>query len=298
LAGALVLAAIVLLSRSGWPATSGVRPPPEAGRTTVAFLAVGQALAVAVVTADGHALLYDAGNSARDVREVVLPFFRERGVTTLDYLLLSHPDQDHVGGMSAVLDAVTVMTFFDPALPSTNLAYLETLRAVAERGIEARRARGGQTLPLGARTRIEILWPLDPLLRSPDGDVSDNDNGLVIRLVDGAVAVLLTGDIEAPAERALVARAADSLRAQILQVPHHGSQTSTTPELLDAVEPAVAVISAGAGNPYGHPHTEVMRRLRAAGIGVYRTDVDGTVIVESDGERYWIRTERERADGR
>ena len=294
---ALLLVAIVLLSRAGWPAPSGIGPRFDAGRTTIAFLAVGQALAVAVVTADGHALLYDAGNSARDVDDVILPFFRQHGITTLDYLLLSHPDQDHVGGMPAVLDAFTVVTFLDPALPSTNLAYLETLRGVADRGIRAERARSGQAFSLGTQVRIEILWPRDPLLQSEGGEVSDNDNGLVARLVVGDVTILLTGDIEAPAEHALVDIEASRLRAQILQVPHHGSQTSTTPALLKAVQPAVAVISVGAGNPYGHPHREVVKRLRAAGIDLYRTDVDGTIIIESDGESYRISTEQERADG-
>ncbi len=289
--GLLLLAAGVLLARTRWlPASVG--SSAVAGRATVAFLDVGQALAVAVVTADGHALLYDAGNSARDVREVIAPFFEEQGVTRLDYLLLSHPDQDHVGGMPAVLDTFAVETFLDPALPSTNLAYLETLQRVAERGIHAQRARRGQTLALGEHVRLEILWPRDPLLRDESGDLSDNDNGLVVRLVHGDVTILLTGDIEAPAERALISLEEDMLRAQVLQVPHHGSRTSTTPELLEAVRPAVAVISAGAGNPYGHPHSEVMNRLRAVGIVVYRTDVDGTVVIESDGTGYRVRTRR------
>lgn len=290
--GLLLLAAGVLLARTGWLPADDVGSSAVAGRATVAFLDVGQALAVAVVTADGHALLYDAGNSARDVREVIAPFFEERGVTRLDYLLLSHPDQDHVGGMPAVLDTFAVETFLDPAVPSTNLAYLETLQRVADRGIQAQRARRGQTLALGEHVRLEILWPRDPLLRDESGDVSDNDNGLVVRLVHGDVTILLTGDIEAPAERALISLEEGTLRAQVLQVPHHGSRTSTTPELLEAVRPAVAVISAGAGNPYGHPHAEVINRLRAAGIVVYRTDVDGTVVIESDGTSYEVRTQR------
>jgi len=290
--GLLLLAALTLLARSGWFPGTGAEPGGNSGQTTIAFLDVGQALAVAVVTADGHALLYDAGNSARDVREVIAPFFEEHGVTRLDYLILSHPDQDHVGGMPAVLDALAVGTFLDPALPSTNLAYLETLERVADRGIPAQRARRGQAFTLGEQVRFEILWPRDPLLRAEGGEGAANDNALVVRLVHGAVTVLLTGDIEAPAEHELVALEGGGLRAPVLQVPHHGSQTSTTPELLQAVRPEVAVISAGAGNPYGHPHAEVVNRLRAAGIAVYRTDVDGTVIIEINGASYQVWIER------
>lgn len=290
--GLLLLAALTLLARSGWFPGTGADPAGSSGQTTIAFLDVGQALAVAVVTADGHALLYDAGNSARDVREVIAPFFEARGVTRLDYLLLSHPDQDHVGGMPAVIDAFPIGAFLDPALPSTNLAYLETLERVADQAIPAQRARRGQTFMLGEQVRLEILWPRDPLLRAEGGEVADNDNGLVIRLVHGTVTVLLTGDIEALAERQLVALEGGGLRAPVLQVPHHGSQTSTTPELLEAVRPEVAVISAGASNPYGHPHAEVVNRLRAAGSAVYRTDVDGTVIIETDGVSYRVQVER------
>lgn len=293
--GLLLLAALTLLTllaRWGWLPGTGAEPGGSSGQTTIAFLDVGQALAVAVVTADGHALLYDAGNSAHDVREVIAPFFEARGVTRLDYLLLSHPDQDHVGGMPAVLDTFSVGTFVDPALPSTNLAYLETLERVADRGILAQRARRGQAFMLGEQVRLEILWPRDPLLQDESGEVADNDNALVVRLVHGAVTVLLTGDIEAPAERELVALEGVGLRAPVLQVPHHGSQTSTTPELLEAVRPEVAIISAGAGNPYGHPHAEVVNRLRTAGSAVYRTDVDGTVIIETDGASYRVQVER------
>lgn len=290
--GLLLLAALALLARSGWFRGPSVEPGGGSGQTTIAFLDVGQALAVAVVTADGHALLYDAGNSARDVREVIAPFFEARGVTRLDYLLLSHPDQDHVGGMPAVIDAFPIGAFLDPALPSTNLAYLETLERVADRGIPAQRARRGQSFLLGEQVRLEILWPRDPLLQDESGEVADNDNALVVRVVDGAVTVLLTGDIEAPAEHELVALEGGGLRAPVLQVPHHGSQTSTTPELLEAVRPQIAVISAGAGNPYGHPHAEVVNRLRAAGSAVYRTDVDGTVIIETDGASYRVQVER------
>lgn len=289
LLGLLLLAALTLASRAGWLPAGGSTSDT---RTTVAFLDVGQALAVAVVTEDGHALLYDAGNSARDVREVIAPFFEARGIRTIDYLVLSHPDQDHVGGMPDVIDRFTIGTFVDPALPSTNLAYLETLERVLDRGIPAQRARRGQTLTLGADVHVRVLWPSEPLRENRDGEPSDNDNSVVLQIVHGEVRILLTGDIEAPAERALLERDGDALQADILQVPHHGSQTSTTPELLDAVRPTIAVIPVGRDNPYGHPHRDVIDRLRLAGVTVYRTDIDGTVTITSDGTEYRVETAR------
>ena len=287
----VVLAALVLVAglstllirRSTEPGTG-----MPAGETTIAFLDVGQALAVAVVTADGHSLLFDAGNSADDAEQAVLPFLREHGVDRLDYLVLSHPHQDHVGGMPAVLDALPVGTFVDPVIPTTNQTYRRTLELVDQQGIQPLRARRGDTLDLGTAT-AEILWPGDSPIIDGSGEMDPNSNGTVLRVITGNVAVLLTGDLEAPGEAALVAAGVDDLRADVLQVGHHGSRTSSTPTFLDAVRPQVGIISVGAGNSYGHPHNEVVRRLRDNGVETYRTDVDGTIQVVTDGSDYEIR---------
>lgn len=261
---------------------------------TVAVLDVGQALAVAAVTADGHALLYDAGNSREDATQVILPFFRSHRIDRLDYLVLSHPDQDHVGGMPAVLEGISVSTYVDPVLPSTNRAYGETLRLVRDLRIRPLRAERGLVLELGAHVRAKILWPERPFILNADGEVSDNDNCVVLLLEHGAVRMLLPGDLETRGEAALVAREAEQLRAAILVVGHHGSRTSSSELFLSAVQPEVAIISVGKNNAYGHPHEATVRRLRAAGARIYRTDVHGTVVVTSDGERYTLNTQGER----
>lgn len=266
------------------------KPAAISARLTVAVLDVGQGLSVAAVTDDGHALLYDAGNGATDVQNVILPFLRQHGVQRLDYLVVSHPDQDHVGGIPAVLSAIPIGLFLDPVLPTTNHAYLQALQLVASKQIPAQRARRGQNLTLG-QVRVEVLWPRDPLMQQ-DGAVSDNDNAVVIRLVLGDIAVLLPADIEAPAESALVAAGAGALRANVLVVPHHGSRTSSTTPFLAAVAPKFAIISAGAHNAYGHPHPEAIARLRAAGATIFRTDQDGTVTVLTDGQSIQVKTER------
>nr|WP_286207104.1 ComEC/Rec2 family competence protein [Thermomicrobium sp. CFH 73360] len=262
---------------------------------TVAVLDVGQALAVTAVTADGHALLYDAGNSREDAEQVILPFLRSHGVDRLDYLVLSHPDQDHVGGMPAVLEGIAVNTYVDPVLPSTNRTYAETLRLVRDLGIQPLRAERGQVLELGAQVRVRILWPESPLIVDADGEISDNDNCVVLMVEHGAVRILLPGDLEARGEAALVERDREALRAAILVAGHHGSRTSSSELFLAVVQPEVAIISVGRDNAYGHPHAAVLQRLRAAGARIYRTDVDGTVVVTTDGERYTVKTQRERS---
>ncbi|MCX7622153.1 MAG: ComEC/Rec2 family competence protein [Thermomicrobium sp.] len=281
-----VLALLLLAAATAACAVPGTgRPPADAA--TLAVFDVGQALAVGLVTPDGHALLYDAGNSREDAEAVILPFFRAHGIARLDYLVLSHPDQDHVGGMPAILEAIDVGTFVDPVLPSTNRAYLETLRLVRARRIAAVRAERGRTLALGAAVRATVLWPERPFLTEPDGTISDNDNSVVLRIEHGAVRILVPGDLEARGEVALVAREDGALRAAILVVGHHGSRTSSSEAFLEAVRPAVAIVSAGRNNPYGHPHPETLQRFRTFGAQVYRTDVDGTILVRSDGTS-WV----------
>jgi len=283
----VLLALLCSLVACTFPASEAQRSPTT---VTVAVFAVGQALAVGIVTPDGHALLYDAGNSREDAEQVILPFFRSRGIERLDYLVLSHPDQDHVGGMPAVLSGITVERYVDPVLPSTNRSYLETLRLVRERGVQPIRAERGRTLQLGEAVRARVLWPERPFLLDTSGEVSDNDNCVVLLVEHGDVRILLPGDLERRGEEALLAREGAGMRAQILVVGHHGSRTSTSEPFLAAVQPAVAVISVGRDNPYGHPHPEVLQRLRTYGVRVYRTDSDGTVLIDSDGTRWTVET--------
>lgn len=256
-------------------------------QTVVAFLDVGQALSVAIVTADGHSLLFDAGNGRDDADGVILPFLREQGVERLDYLVLSHPHQDHVGGMPTILQEFPVDNYLDPVLETTNQAYFQTLELIDQQGINAQAARAGDSFALGADVSVEILWPAEPLMIE-DGVESINENSTVLRVTHGEVSFMLTGDIERDGERALIDRSAGDLQADILQVAHHGSSTSTTPAWLDAVAPDVAVISAGRENQYGHPHREVVALLQEEGVQIYRTDLDGTVVVTTDGDNYAV----------
>ncbi|HEX5166699.1 MAG TPA: ComEC/Rec2 family competence protein [Thermomicrobiales bacterium] len=249
---------------------------------------VGQGACVVVITPDGKVLVADAGRSQERVRRVVIPYLREHGVERIDYVVATNPDQDHIGGLPALLDEFEVGAWVDPVVETTNQTYAALLEQVDQLGIEPIRARRGGTLDMGPRLTAEILWPVDPLMM--DGsEESHNDNSIVIKLVDGDVSFLITGDIEAPAEEALVEEDDDEqLRADVMVVPHHGSNTSSTAEFLDAISPTVAIIPVGLDNQYGHPRDETLQRLRFRGIRVYRTDLDGTVEVRSNGDEYQV----------
>ncbi|MBI3628166.1 MAG: DNA internalization-related competence protein ComEC/Rec2 [Candidatus Rokubacteria bacterium] len=237
---------------------------PADGRLRVTFLDVGQGDAIVLELPDGQTALVDAGlgGPARfDVGErVVAPFLWNRGVRRLALAVVTHDDADHAGGLGAILRLFAVGEVWRSDAPPA-----ERVRIIGGIGL------------------MVLNPPVPPMTGSRRGPAADrNNNSLVLRLDHGRVSVLLTGDIEAEAERHLVAARAP-LRARVLKVAHHGARASTGAGFLGAVQPAVAVISVGARNPFGHPAPRTLERLQTAGAAIYRTDEDGAVIMESDG---------------
>jgi competence protein ComEC len=269
-------------------------PPDQRGTVTTSdplifsVLDVGQGACVVVITPDGRTLVADVGRSLARVEEQIIPYLRDHGVERIDYLVATNPDQDHIGGMERMLELMPVGTWVDPVVPSTNQAYGRSLEMVAEQGIDVLRARAGETLDLGPDVEARILWPREPLLMD-GGEPSRNDNSVVIQITHGDVKFIIPGDIEAEAE-ALLAESdeGDALQSDVLVTAHHGSRTSSTADFLDVVSPSVAVIPVGRDNQYGHPHDEVIQRLRFRSVRIYRTDTDGTVEIRSDGDQYQV----------
>ncbi len=287
----LLLAVFVLLG-----VTAGCRgstPAPASGpEMLIAVLNVGQADSIFVRSATGRTMLIDAAKEESDVQQVVLPFLKSHGVSSLDYLVLTHPDQDHVGGMPAVLNnGPPAATFLDSVQPGiTNQSYLRTLQLVKAKGVRAVKARRGKAaVDLGAGTEVQLLEPEEPLIT---GGGSNNNNSIVLRVTYGSVSALLTGDLETEGEHRLLAHH-DDLRSQILKVGHHGSQGATSTQFLEAVKPEVALISAGHGNPYGHPQPQLLQRLQRQHVKSYRTDLDGTIQLLIDGTGFKVITDKQ-----
>ncbi len=206
-------------------------------------------------------------------------------------LVLTHLGADHSRGLLEVLDRYRVASVL-VGVEETDSALNPQWRASLER-------EGPMKIPVTAGYRVVlepdlILEVLNPPGAATRGFAADqNNNSVVLRLVYGRVGFLLAADIEAEAENYMVRRS-EALQSAVLKVPHHGSRTSTTPGFLERVDPAVAVVSVGEANQFGHPHPEVADRLEEA-VGpeaVYRTDRDGTIEFVSDGERLWVGTER------
>lgn len=258
------------------------------GRLHVTVLDVGQGDAILIETPNDQTVLVDAGPD-RDLtlRRIgqELPF-HERHV---DVVILTHPHQDHLGGLEEVLRRYEVGVFVDGGRPAETEPHRRLLGAVArEPGARLLLAAAGQRIPIGGGAVLEVLYPApeDVTAPLPDGDV--NNASVVVLLRYGAFEALLTGDAEAPVEALLAARGALA-PVDVLKVGHHGSDSSTTPALLGATHPRVAVISLGADNDYGHPHRSTLEHLAAIpGLRLYRTDRDGSVEITTDGRTFTV----------
>jgi competence protein ComEC len=246
----------------------------------VTFLSVGQGDSAVVELPGAAVMVIDGGglHSDRfDVGErIVAPFLWSRKIAHVDYLVLSHPDWDHYGGLGFVAEQFAPREFWWTGLPARSPRFPALLGGLADHGVAQVVLRRGDLRALGA-VEAEVLWPPSALDR-----LKDNDQSLVLGLSFGSARVLFTGDLEAGGEASLVAAAGGRLASAVLKVPHHGSRTSSSAPFVDAVAPALAVVSAGYENRYRFPHPDVVRRDAAHHVTVLRTDLDGAAEVRID----------------
>ena len=243
------------------------------------FIDVGQALSV-LVECDGQYMLYDGGNV--DDGSLVVSYLQSQGVEQLEYVFCSHAHEDHVGGLAAALAYFPAYHVYSPVTEASTKCFKDFVKYTQQQGLQVEVPAVGTTWPLGGAT-VTMVGPV--------AQYSDtNDTSIVLRIEYGSTSFLLTGDMEKTAETDLV-NSGVNLRADVLQVGHHGSSTSTGYLFLNAVLPEMGVISCGTGNKYGHPHEETLSILRDAKVDVYRTDLQGTITIDSDGQNFTVGTE-------
>lgn len=240
----------------------------------VSFIDVGQGNCT-LVTCGDSAILVDSGETG--AAQDVISYIKNRNIDKLDCVIATHPHSDHIGGMAQILTEFEIKDVIMPEIPDdiipTTKTYEKFLNAVAENAENVIAAEAGMTYSYG-EMKLEIFAPL----RDYD---NLNDMSVVSRISYGETSVMFTGDATEAVEKDLLKKNVD-YSADLLNVGHHGSKTSSSEKWLNAVSPKYAVICCGAGNDYGHPHSVVTNRLEKLGVEYYRTDIDGTVSFASD----------------
>jgi len=243
------------------------------GQLKVHYINVGQADAI-LLQQGSSSMLIDAGNNADG--DTVKNYIDKLGINQLDFVVGTHPHEDHIGGLDYVINSFKIGKIYLPKATSTTKTYMDVANAISAKGMKATAPVISESFKLGEAT-CTILAP------NGTGYKDANNYSIVLRVTFGSTSFMFDGDAEDVSENEMLAKGLD-VSANVLKVGHHGSTSSTTAAFLSKVNPQYAVISVGKGNDYGHPHQGTMEKLKAKGIKVYRTDENGTIICTSDGK--------------
>lgn len=254
-------------------------PAPTTGTLTVHYIDVGQGDATLLQGPD-FTILIDTGTHTGDE---VVPYLQSVGVTSLDLLIGTHPHADHIGQIPQVMEAFPVGEVWLSGDPHTTLTFERAIDAIEASDAGYHEPRAGETYTFGSAT-LQVINPAHLTGEFNGGSIS-------VRILFDTVAFVFTGDAEENSEQEMLERGHE-LSAQVLQLGHHGSRTSSSSEFLAVVDPEIAIYSAGTDNDYGHPHAETVDRIAGLGIPLYGTDIHGTIIVTTDGVTYEVFTER------
>ncbi len=258
---------------------------------TISFIDVGQGDSMLISTPKGKRILVDGGGTRDsenfDVgRQTLIPYLLNKGITKLDYIVISHFDSDHATGVAQILGKIDVSSIILTRQLEENDIYRHILSIAKEKKIKLIYVKEGDVLKIGG-IKISIIHPENKLMINNPM----NNNSIVCKVEYNSFSMLLTGDIEMEAEE-LILRKNINLKADVLKVAHHGSKTSTTGEFLKAINPKVALIGVGKNNNFGHPSNEVIQRLKENGTRIYRTDENGEISITVNKKGRIIKIQR------
>lgn len=251
----------------------------------VRFIDVGQGDCQLITFPNGENMLIDAGTTAAE--ETLPEYLKALGVQRLDYVIGTHPHEDHIGGLDAVINSFDIGKIYMPKATTTTKTYKDVLLAIKDKGLSVNTASGGKVIIENDNIKAELLAP-----NSEKYD-SLNNYSAVLKLSYADTSFIFTGDAEQLSEKEIISKfGKDKLKSDVLKVGHHGSSTSTGNDFFKAVSPEFAVISCEEDNSYGHPHKEIKSLLENNNVTTYRTDLNGTITAISDGKNITFTTEK------
>jgi competence protein ComEC len=247
----------------------------------VYFLDVGQGDAE-ILRYGNSTMLIDAGTNTST--NTLINDIKKLGINKFDMVVGTHPHEDHIGGLDAVINQFGIGTIYMPKVSATTKTFSDVLQAIKNKGLTIKTPVPGSTFAFGS----DICTILAPNSSSYQ---DMNSYSIIIRVVNGSNSLLFTGDAQTDSEKEILAKGY-TLKSDVLKVGHHGSSTSTSPDFLKEVSPKYAVISCGVNNDYGHPNQVTLDKLNNAGVKIYRTDLNGRISLSSDGINITLSTEK------
>ena len=249
------------------------------GNLKIHYIDVGQADSI-LIEQGSSSMLIDAGNN--EDAKTVKNYISGQGITKLNYIVGTHPHEDHIGGLDYIINSFQVGKIYMPKATSNTKTFQDVVSAIKVKGMKATVPKALETFKVGDATAT-ILAP------NGSGYKDLNNTSIVIRLTFGNNSFIFDGDAEDISENEMLSKGLN-ISSDVLKVGHHGSNSSTSQAFLDKVNPKYAVISVGKDNSYGHPHKSTMEKLQAKGVKVYRTDESGTIVATSDGKNITFNT--------
>jgi len=241
------------------------------GILKVHVIDVGQADSIFIELPNKETMLIDAGNNSDD--ETVINYIKELNYDTINYLIGTHPHEDHIGGLDTVIDTFTIQNIYMPKIQHNTKTFEDVLLSIKNKGYKILTAKAGVNIINSNNLKIDIIAPVNDIYESL------NNYSAVVKITYDDKSFLFTGDAETLSEDEITT----NIKADLIKIGHHGSFSSTSNEFLSKVSPSYAIISVGKNNDYGHPHREIINLLNESNIKVYRTDLSGTIIIKSDG---------------
>ncbi|EPY6472269.1 ComEC/Rec2 family competence protein [Clostridium sporogenes] len=270
----LLICLSIIFTACSQQSSNAINTSNKSNELKVHYIDVGQGDSILVQTKDKN-ILIDSGT--RKSSDNLINYLKKQHIKKLDYVIATHPHEDHIGGMPKVIDEFEISNFYAPKKTANTKIFKDMILQLKKKNLKINVAKKGISLDLSNDSSLDFLAPVK------DNYENTNDYSAVIKITHGNTKFLFTGDAEKTSERDILNSNVD-LSSNVLKVGHHGSHSSSSKEFLDKVNPKMTIISCGKNNDYGHPHKETMKELKKRNIEIYRTDIDGNILLTSDGE--------------